>query len=141
MDKEQQPQVLALMMKLGCVLIVNSPYDRLSKGYVENLYKTALKRWTSGCNDFTSGGYGSKGLIVSFFLLFYIATSIRASILAVLSAILENVPADQVAPLLEDASLLDLLLESMGSDRDTELIAMAWQTLGILAKSHASTIL
>ncbi|KAI8144021.1 hypothetical protein BJV82DRAFT_74471 [Fennellomyces sp. T-0311] len=117
LDKEQHPQVLALMMKLTCVLVVNSPYDRLSKGYVGNLYKTVMKRWDNG------------------------SAPIRASILAVFSAILENGPVDQVAPLLIDSLLIDLLLESMVTGQDTELVAMAWQTLGILAKSHSTAII
>ena len=48
LEKEQQPQVLTLIMKLTCVLIVNSPYDRLAPGYVEKIYKTVLKKWTNG---------------------------------------------------------------------------------------------
>ncbi|KAI9497178.1 armadillo-type protein [Zychaea mexicana] len=102
-------------MKLGCVLVVNSPYDRLAAGYVANLYKTVLKRWPSG------------------------STTIRTSILAVVSAILEKGPVEQVAPMLGSVPLVDLLLESMTTNQDAELVAMTWQTLGILAKSDLGT--
>ncbi|KAI8379389.1 uncharacterized protein BYT42DRAFT_324747 [Radiomyces spectabilis] len=129
-EREQDPRILGLVMKVACTLVANCTYDRLATGYLSRLYHTVLKRWHSA------------------------SLEIRSSILQVISAILEAFSGHQeVAALVEqpidenDISVDNLVVFFLVSIAAKEAVTDAngykielWHTFATLAKTHFATV-
>ncbi|KAF7722562.1 HEAT repeat-containing protein 6 [Apophysomyces ossiformis] len=116
--KEEQPQVLILIMKVICTLVANCPYDRLAKGYLSQLYQTVMAHWQKA------------------------STGIRTSVLQVVTAILDTKSRqDEVSQLVESSSLVDSMLEACHApERDGRLRIEIWQTFSMLAKTQFALV-